>query len=230
MCTVPKIIHQVWIGPNKMPKIWMDSFKKEYINKFPDWEYKIWTEKELDELNMININIYNTEKSYHGKCDIARYEILYQFGGVYIDADSYWVNDKPLNDFFPLINNTGLLFAYEDQNKKLIANGVIFCSKNNDIMLDIINELGKRYVTVQHKDVWKISGPGLITNMFNKNQNFTVIDHYYFYPTHWRNNQIDIEYHKKIKLDQRAYLFQYGYSTKNFANVMNNFMETKYEK
>ena len=29
---IPKIIHQIWIGPNKRPDIWMNSWKINYIN------------------------------------------------------------------------------------------------------------------------------------------------------------------------------------------------------
>ena len=81
---IPKIIHQIWLGPNKQPDIWMNSWKNNYINKYPEWTYKLWTEQEIDELNLINKKQYENEKFYNGKSDIARYEILYRFGGVFM--------------------------------------------------------------------------------------------------------------------------------------------------
>ena len=86
---IPKIIHQIWLGPNKRPDIWMDSWKNDYINKYPEWTYKLWTEKEINEINLTNKKQYENEKFYNGKSDIARYEILYQFGGVFIDENCH---------------------------------------------------------------------------------------------------------------------------------------------
>ena len=54
---IPKIIHQIWIGPKKMPiryKIWMKSWRE--IN--PEYEYRFWTDKDINKLNMINKNKY----------------------------------------------------------------------------------------------------------------------------------------------------------------------------
>jgi mannosyltransferase OCH1-like enzyme len=105
MSCIPKIIHQIWIGPNKCPDIWINTWKIDYIKKFPDWTYKLWTEKEIEKLKptMINRQYYDMETLYEGKADIARYEILYQEGGIYIDADSIWLNGKDLQN---LCNST----------------------------------------------------------------------------------------------------------------------------
>jgi len=40
---IPKIIHQVWIGPKPAPLKWMDTWKK--FN--PDWEYVLWDNKKI---------------------------------------------------------------------------------------------------------------------------------------------------------------------------------------
>ena len=38
------------------------------------------------------------ETTYNGKSDILRYLILYIHGGIYIDADSVWINEKSFNE------------------------------------------------------------------------------------------------------------------------------------
>ena len=70
----------------------------------------LWNEKEINKLTMINRTIYDLEPTLRGKSDIARYEILYQYGGIFLDADSYWIEkensdlnrllEKDQNDFF----------------------------------------------------------------------------------------------------------------------------------
>jgi len=82
---IPKIVHQVWLG-SEIPetyKKWGETFKK--FN--PDFEYKLWTEKEVENLHMINRNAYEKTNNFGAKSDFLRYEILYQFGGLYADTD-----------------------------------------------------------------------------------------------------------------------------------------------
>ena len=40
---IEKIIHQIWLGSNSPPTEWLDSWK----DKHPNWEYKLWTEKDV---------------------------------------------------------------------------------------------------------------------------------------------------------------------------------------
>ena len=93
MSKIPKIIHQIWLGPNIRPDIWMNSWKIDYCKQYPDWEYKLWTEKEINEFGLKNKAQYEFEKFYNGKSDIARYEILNKYGGLFIDADSLWIKE-----------------------------------------------------------------------------------------------------------------------------------------
>ena len=81
---IPKIIHQIWLGDqNKRPIELMKTWKE--LN--PTWEYKVWTEKEMFPLiNQMQFNQYGA--TYNGKANILRYEILYNYGGFFIDADS----------------------------------------------------------------------------------------------------------------------------------------------
>ena len=82
---IPNIIHQIWLG-SKVPKRYEDlieSWKKYH----PDWEYKLWTDKEVSNFDMVNRKIFNKVKDYAEKANILRYEILYQFGGLYVDTD-----------------------------------------------------------------------------------------------------------------------------------------------
>ncbi len=95
--SIPKIIHQIWIGPNKQPDIWINTWRIDYINKYKNYEYMLWNNENIK--NILNKypkfeEMINTEIEYCGKADMLRYLILYEYGGIYIDADSVWVNNK----------------------------------------------------------------------------------------------------------------------------------------
>ena len=56
--------------------------------------------------------------------DIAKYEILYQQGGIFMDADSLWIK-KPDNSLNPILDMVKhrMFCAEEPINKWSIANG-----------------------------------------------------------------------------------------------------------
>jgi len=82
---IPKIIHQIWLGspfPEKY-KIFRDSWLRHH----PGWEYRLWTDADVAAFPLHNQAIYDSSSNYGEKSDIARYEILYKFGGLYVDTD-----------------------------------------------------------------------------------------------------------------------------------------------
>ena len=44
---IPKIIHQIWLGPNKRPDIWIDSWRDRFMKRNPHYKYMFWSEKEI---------------------------------------------------------------------------------------------------------------------------------------------------------------------------------------
>ena len=92
----PKKIHQIWIGPKKIPSRYL-NWGKSWIKNNPQWEYKLWTNREINQLSMINSSLYDSTKNIGFKSDIARYEILYKYGGIYIDTDFECIKEIPNN-------------------------------------------------------------------------------------------------------------------------------------
>jgi mannosyltransferase OCH1-like enzyme len=87
--TIPKIVHQIWLG-GTIP----DNFKelsRSFPRIMPDWEHRIWDdERGLDlvsnrfpELS----GIFSSLESPVAKCDLLRYMILFEQGGMYADMD-----------------------------------------------------------------------------------------------------------------------------------------------
>jgi hypothetical protein len=40
--SVPSTIHQIWIGPNKCPTEWIDTWRGDYCDRYPSWKHKLW--------------------------------------------------------------------------------------------------------------------------------------------------------------------------------------------
>ncbi|MBA2307625.1 hypothetical protein H0W26_05845 [Candidatus Dependentiae bacterium] len=95
---IPKIVHQIWVGPHQPPAIFKESQKS--IQKYlPDWEYKLWTDADIPTLDLYNKKFYDLSTNYGEKADILRYELLYKYGGVYLDVDIILL--KPLDSLLP---------------------------------------------------------------------------------------------------------------------------------
>ena len=93
---IPKIIHQIWIGPKTPPNNLMDTWKNKHEKE--GFEYILWTEKEMKKRGFVSQlrNRLNEMQEFAGKADILRWEILYEYGGIYIDADSFCL--EPITD------------------------------------------------------------------------------------------------------------------------------------
>lgn len=238
MLKIPKIIHQIWLGPNSRPDIWMNSWKINYCKKYPDWEYKLWTEKEIDDFGLKNKEQYEFEKFYNGKSDIARYEILNKFGGIFIDADSLWINEaiNCLDDIILESENYGFFCAKEPKNTDIYANGVIGCIPNHKIMNDMIEHINRNYFELKknHKlerQIWLITGTKPFSDIVNINyekyKNVLIIEHFFFYPVSFHQNNLSLDtksFHIKYP---KAIMFQYGYTTNNILhnNCMKKFID-----
>ena len=65
----------------------------------PGFDYRTWNDSSLSAFGLVNRNVYERYMSvgiYDGAADVARVEILYRLGGIYVDADSVAV--KPIDD------------------------------------------------------------------------------------------------------------------------------------
>lgn len=82
---IPKIIHQIWIG-KEVPKEF-ESYQQSIRTLHPGWEYKLWTQNDIPSLHLQNEEFVQLSRNPGEISDLMRYEILYRYGGVYMDFD-----------------------------------------------------------------------------------------------------------------------------------------------
>jgi mannosyltransferase OCH1-like enzyme len=94
---IPRIIHQT--APSDKSKwhpIW-EHCQKSWREKFPSWEYKFWSDEDLDDFMKNKCGwFYDTWRNYPKniqRIDAARYFILYEYGGIYADMDFECLNN-----------------------------------------------------------------------------------------------------------------------------------------
>lgn len=195
---IPKIIHQIWIGP-KQPPAEMEEWR------LPGWYYMLWDEKAIDSLGLKNKVIYDqyiADGKFSGAANVARAEILERFGGVYIDADSkmkHTLDGAPFLDW-------DLFTAFEADNfyvdgMQLVANGIIGCTPHNQVLKDYVEALSK--IEELHPS-WRKTGPLLWTKFAPKH---SALPAYTFLPVHHSG--------KVNKVEGTIYCSQFWGTTKN---------------
>ena len=103
---IPKIIHHIWLGgelPIKFRKYVMSW--KEFN---PTWEHLFWDDKNTKNLILINQTKFNQTKNLGQKSDILRWELLYKYGGIYVDTDFECL--KPFDNLMTLKFFTGIAY------------------------------------------------------------------------------------------------------------------------
>lgn len=158
---IPKIIHQIWLGSPVPAKYrsWQDSIKKNH----PGWTFMLWDDEKLKNFPMHNKKLFEEARSYAIKSDIARYEILHQLGGVYLDCDIE--SFKPLDVFHYCCD----FYAGLETNLIRVANSIIGSSIGNPVMAECINVISRANVRVSgFMDIVNVAGPKVLTDAFVK--------------------------------------------------------------
>lgn len=177
---IPKIIHQIWIG-DVVPEEFK-SFQESWIRYHPDWQYKLWTQADIPHLSLYNKDLCMHAKNPGELSDMLRYEILYQWGGVYVDMDFECL--KPLDilhhryDFYVGIQPL-------DSEVVQLGIGIIGSVPRHPLLMCCIGKIRER----QYEDNITIkTGPLLCTKVFfemahscNYMRN-VALPAYYFYP------------------------------------------------
>lgn len=191
--TIPKIIHQVWIGPKEPPIKPMDTWK----DKHPDFEYIRWNELELKKRDMKFecLDKIDSMEQYCGKVDIMRLELLYKYGGVFLDADSICI--EPIDD---LLDNNFMIYENEKVRKGLIANGIMGFVPNHPFIKKCIDFIKNNEVSQSKTGLlpWQITGPTLVTKIYDKDifNDIQILPSYTFLPIH--NTGIEYKGHGKV--------------------------------
>ena len=176
---IPKRIHQIWVGNKKIPKKYL-QWGKTWKKYNPEWEYKLWTNKELNAISMQNRSIYESTKNIGFKSDIARYEILYKFGGIYIDTDFECLSKIPEKllhyDFISCLG-----FNY----RPVILNGFLMASTKSYFIKELMNSICIPKNTSDPMSIIDSSGPNKLTKIYFKNHKYgkyLILPSNYCYP------------------------------------------------
>ena len=101
-------------------------------SRHPDWEFRVWRLEDLTWLR--NRSLFDRAETYAQKADIARYEVVHRFGGVYLDTDMECL--RPLDTLLD-----GCEFFAGRQHDGIVAIAIFGAAPSHPILRQIIERL-----------------------------------------------------------------------------------------
>jgi mannosyltransferase OCH1-like enzyme len=201
---IPKIIHQIWLG-GEVPvkyKQYMDSWRQ--FN--PTWGYKLWTDKDVNDIFITKRSIFDACKNQGMRSDILRMDILRQYGGLYVDTDFECL--RPFDDLMNLKFFCGI--AYGDVFVLYV--GLIASVPNHPIINACVNNLDTPYRGHGGMEIMQSTGPYYFTKCFLENvdtdpSGVVVFPTSFFYP---------MPNVMRNRCDPYGYIQEYSYALHHF--------------
>lgn len=211
---IPRVLHQLWIGDqSKRPSNLMETWRAMHT----DWEYISWSEAEIERRGIK----FECERQIadipeiNGKADIMRWEILYQMGGVFMDADSICLEAMDPDIF--LTRNGFSCFENEQNRRGLVACGAMGFPPKHPLLRDIIDHIKTLDLRPQvcNLKAWMTVAVSLITRKLDGGlyPDFTIFPSYMFIPHHFTG--VKYQGHKRV------YAYQAWGSTYNSYQMLN---------
>jgi inositol phosphorylceramide mannosyltransferase catalytic subunit len=200
---IPKTFHRVWVGPKEIPAIY-EEYWRGWQAKHPDYNFITWRDQDnikygttIDTLTASPPVVYNQDvrniisernkeawadaQHYSEQSDIARYEIIRQFGGIYVDSDF-----ECLRSIDSLLFGVTNFCAQLEWNR--LAVGIIGATKDHPLYRCLVGNIAPNF---KPSDESIFAGPMYYTEMVKAWQkherlnDLTVFGRNLFYPYHW---------------------------------------------
>jgi len=153
--------------------------RETWSRHHPNWQMRLWRQSNLGWLK--NRALFERATSYAQKADIARYEILERFGGVYLDTDIECL--RPIDGLL-----SGLGFFSGRESAEAIAIGIMGATPGHLLLRELVASLPASCLT--HRRINYQTGPWLLTRVVERHRweerpGVRIFPPEFFYPYHW---------------------------------------------
>jgi mannosyltransferase OCH1-like enzyme len=162
---IPLNVHQFWdsVDPPSEVKSLMVSWRA--LN--PEWTYRLWSDGTIEDLIAKGfgprvLEAFRDCKFPAMRADISRYLVLYQYGGVYADADLKCL--KPLSCAIDLSSS---MFVFR---ARIAAwrNDLMACTQGFPLMKRMIDQAVENVLSKSSQNLWAVTGPGMTTPLITE--------------------------------------------------------------
>lgn len=179
---IPKVLHLTWVGDDSRRP---DNCIQTWIDHNPGWTIKVWGNADLQQTEWVNARHMRAmwDRELNGVADLMRWEILYNEGGIVVDADSICV--RPLDDWL-LEADAIACWENEITRPRLIGCNMVGAIPENPFIGQIIQDLNAEESVINDM-AWKTVGPLRLTVSYFKYRytGLTILPSHFFIPDHF---------------------------------------------
>ena len=153
-------------------------------DKHPDWEYSIFTDDMLKSRKWHNQHLidhyYNTRK-WPGVSDLIRYELLYERGGFWPEADMVCLENT--EELFTSPKDHAYTCYENEKGRKDFVQPIMACNAGNQFVKDIIEVLHQLTPEELHPEPFRSTGNLFLSKHVNSwSDKLTIWPSHYFIP------------------------------------------------
>lgn len=130
---IPKVIHRIWFGSNPMP-VEYEEWWKGWQRQLPNYEFITWDDRHIRQLTSAPLILQ--ADSMAKRADIARYEIMHEFGGTYLDCDF-----MPVNYFDFVAQGSDLVICHESEVPEINCSNGFFSIRRGHPLMQLAMDL-----------------------------------------------------------------------------------------
>ncbi len=205
---IPKKIHFIWLGSRK--PLYLKKFMKTFEKYAKGYQIRLWGDEDITKVNFPKTYSYIKEiKKYQDKkikeysdqttmyktdrtpykyskyaqiSDLMRYEIVFNEGGYYFDANMFLIKDisKLLDRSEKFIGCNEL--GRDIKKSPILSNSFFGAIKNSPILKRLLTKKYLNSLNLKTLDVDFETGPGALRNAIQLTDNYYILPENTFYP------------------------------------------------
>jgi mannosyltransferase OCH1-like enzyme len=187
---IPKVFHVIWVG-DPMPDH-LAAYVQTWRDVHPDWAMIVWDEQRLDATLDRTLDLFRradeiTSHVGQFRSDVARYELLWRFGGVYVDCDF-----EAVRSIDPLVDHLdgATVFAAWETDGAWVNNAILGAHPRAALLDDVIDGLAESLAEHPTSRPNVQTGPQYLTPIVRRHASAVrLFPSAWFYPYLW--NELD---------------------------------------
>lgn len=160
---IPQITHHICLGKNGSWPVEYQDYLSSWFQILPEWQHMIWFDEDVEVLLGSYPEWqahYYAQTNWGARADVARYVILWEYGGLYVDWDQ-----ECLQSFDDLHYQCDFYIGIQplDTHRVQLGIGVIGSVAGNPLLKQVLDEINEEipYIILR-------TGPLHFTNIFYK--------------------------------------------------------------
>ena len=167
---IPRIFHQIWLGGRPLPAEYA-RYQRTWTRHHPGWVLRVWTEENLPD-DLRRPEAAERLRAPAERADILRLELIWRFGGVYVDTDF-----ECRRSLEPLIADAGFVIGLAKPGR--VNNALLGAVEGHPILDRALDELRPREYHGYDKAA---AGPHFLDSLLADQDGVTFLEPDLLYP------------------------------------------------